>query len=372
MTDEFTRRAALSTIATVTLATTLHAAPGAAADQVRLVAGTYASEGGKGLYPLVHDRASRRWRVESPVAGIDDASFAVRGERTGLWYELREQAAGTVTAVAPGWRRGATVSTGGADPCHAAFDQASGCLAIANYSSGSIAFHRTDRVTGAPGEAVTFRHSGTGPDTSRQEGPHAHWVGFSPDRRWLHAVDLGIDSIIAYRFDPKERTLAAPSPAWRAPPGSGPRHLVWHPRLPRAYVVCEMANMLATLDSRNDGSFTSAHQASTLPAAFTGASQAAHIAIDRAGRHLYVSNRGHNSIAVFALDRTGQPRLVQHIATGGDWPRMFLLLEDLGQLLVANERSGTITVFVLGADGRLTPTAQRLMIPGVVFLGRSA
>lgn len=371
MTDELTRRAALSAIASATVATTLHAAPAIAADQVRLVAGTYAREGGKGLYPLVHDRASRRWQIESPVAGIDDASFAVRGDRAGLWYVLREQAAGSVTAFAGGWRPGATRSTGGADPCHAALDQASGCLAIANYSSGSVAFHRTDPVTGVPGEGVIFAHSGKGPDTSRQEGPHAHWVGFSPDRRWLHSVDLGTDSIIAYRFDAQQRTLvAAPSPAWRAPPGAGPRHLVWHPRLPRAYVVCEMANMLIALDSRSDGSFISTHQASTLPTGFTGASQAAHIAIDRAGRYLYVSNRGHDSIAVFALDRAGQPSLVQHSATGGHWPRIFLLLEDLRQVLVANERSGTIAVFTLGADGRLAPTGQRLTVPGVVFLGR--
>lgn len=83
-----------------------------------------------------------------------------------------------------------------------------------------------------------------------------------------------------------------------------------------------------------------------------------------------MSNRGHDSIAVFALDRAGQPSLVQHIATGGHWPRIFLLLEDLRQVLVANERSGTIAVFTLGADGRLAPTDQRMTVPGVVFLGR--
>ncbi|MEG8022359.1 lactonase family protein [Sphingomonas aerolata] len=311
--NNITRRTLLSGMATATIAAGLRAAPPSPRD-ARVLVGTYAREGGKGLYTLSHDRARNRWQVEPPVAGIDDASFAVRAPRTGLWYVLREQAKGSVTGFAPGWKARGTMPSGGADPCHAAFDDASGCLAIANYSSGSVGFYRIDPATGAPGEPTIFRHEGTGPDKSRQEGPHAHWVGFSPDRNWLHSVDLGADTIFAYRFDPGKRSLAAPVPAWRAPPGTGPRHLVWHPRLPRAYVVAELANTVTMLDAQPDGRFTTRTQLSTLPGDHVGSSQAAHIAIDRAGRHLYVSNRGADSIAVFALDRDGVPTLVQHIA----------------------------------------------------------
>lgn len=366
-----TRRAALATIS-ATIAAGAIPLPAAAAGMPGVIAGTYAREGGKGAYPLTYDPARDHWRVEAPVAGIDDASFAVRNRRTGIWYVLREQAAGSVTAYAPGWARRAAAPTDGADPCHAAFDDASGCLAVANYSSGSVAFYRVDPKTGAPGDPVLFRHTGTGPDHARQEAPHAHWVGFSPNRQWLHAVDLGADTIQAYRFDPGTRSLAAPSLAWKAPAGAGPRHLLWHPKLPLAYVVCELSNVVLMLKATADGRFTTARSISTLPDRHTGASQAAHIAIDRAGRRLYVSNRGHNSIAVFALGDDGTPTLLQHIASGGDWPRFFLLLERERQVLVANERSGMISVFKLDRGGTLVPGDQRLAVPGAVFLASMA
>ncbi|MEK9211442.1 lactonase family protein [Sphingomonas sp. 2378] len=327
----------------------------------RLIAGTYANEGGKGLYPIANGR------VGQPVVGIVNASFGVGNGPGGAFYVLREQAEGQVAAYGPGWRLRGGASTGGADPCHAALDRRSACLAVANYSSGSVAFYRLDRRTGAPGEAQVFQHHGNGPDTERQSGPHAHWVGFSPDRHWLHSVDLGADAIFAYRFDPAARTLAEPVLAWAAPAGVGPRHMVRHPTLPRAYVACELQTRLFVLDVQEDGRFRTAGERALVPEGGP-ASYAAHIAIDRAGRTLYVSNRGANSITVFALDARGEPKAVQHVPTGGDWPRFFLLREGRGEMLVANERSGTVVAFRIGSDGRLTATGRSIAIPGVVFL----
>lgn len=375
MTDGMTRRTILGAMGT-TLA--LPIAAGAANRMPSLVAGTYAREGGKGLYPVAGARD--RWQVGTPVAGIVDASFGIGGGPGGSWYLVREQAQGEMSVYAPGWVRRATVSTGGADPCHLALDRGSACLAVANYSSGSVAFYQLDRRTGVPTPAGVFRHadieiggqtdSGRGRNHDRQEAPHAHWVGFSPDRRWLHAVDLGADAIFAYRFDPQARTVAAPLVAWRAPAGAGPRHMARHPRQALAYVVCELSNALYTLDARTDGRFVTRHSISTLPKNHAGASQAAHIAIDRAGRRIYVSNRGHDSIAVFALDAAGTPALLQHIPSGGQWPRVFALLDDERRLVVGNERSGTMAVFRVAGDGRLTPTGETRSVPGIVFLGR--
>ncbi|MES3152573.1 lactonase family protein [Sphingomonas faeni] len=365
MTDwTITRRSALAAM-TATMAFPAAAkTPGLA-----LIAGTYVREGGKGLYPIAYDPARDAWQVGAPVAGIDDASFGVGGGPGGAWYMAREQAAGQVSSYAPGWVRRATVPSGGADPCYVALDRASGCLAVANYSSGSVAFLRIDPRTGIPAEPVLFKHEGTGPNHDRQEAPHAHWVGFSPDRRWLHAVDLGADTIFAYRFDTRRRSLATPVAAWRAPAGAGPRHLAHHPRRPIAYVVCELTNTLVTLDALADGRFATRHSISTLPDGHVGASQAAHIAIDKSGRRLYISNRGHDSIAVFALDAAGTPTLLQHVGSGGDSPRFFLLLEQQRRMVVANERSGTLAIFRVQPDGRLTATGQALAVPGAVFLG---
>ncbi len=383
MTDRTTRRTMLGAMG-ATLVFPLAAAAARASRAARLaprlIAGTYAREGGKGLYPIAGE--GDRWRVGTPVTGIADASFGIGGGPGGMWYLVREQAQGEVSAYATGWATGwdrrATVSTGGADPCHLALDRPSACLAVANYSSGSVAFIQLDRRTGVPAPATVFRHAdtgigagmGSGKDHDRQEAPHAHWVGFSPDRRWLHAVDLGADAIFAYRFDPQARSVAPPVVAWRAPAGAGPRDIARHPRQPLAYVVCELSNALYTLDARSDGHFVTRHSISTLPKGYTGASQAAHIAIDRAGRRLYVSNRGHDSIAVFALNAAGVPTLLQHIASGGHWPRVFALLDDERQLVVGNERSGTLVVFRVAGDGRLAATGETLSVPGIVFLGR--
>ncbi|MCK8457088.1 MULTISPECIES: lactonase family protein [Sphingomonas] len=389
MTDGMTRRTMLGTMGLGAMGTTLALpiAAGAAAAKAgtagrmpALLAGTYAREGGKGLYPITG--AADRWQIGTPVGDIVDASFGIGGGPGGSWYLVREQAQGELSVYAAGWARRATVSTGGADPCHLALDQGSACLAVANYSSGSVAFYQLDRRTGLPTPAGVFRHadveigaqtdSGRGRNHDRQEAPHAHWVGFSPDRRWLHAVDLGADAIFAYRFDPRARTVAAPLVAWQAPAGAGPRHMARHPRLALAYVVCELSNALYTLDARTDGRFVTRYSISTLPKGHAGASQAAHIAIDRAGRRMYVSNRGHDSIAVFALDAAGTPTLLQHSPSGGHWPRVFVLLDDERRLVVGNERSGTLAVFRVAGDGRLTPTGETRSVPGIVFLGRPA
>ncbi len=372
MNDGTTRRGVLGAMgavgATLALPASGPASGASARPALRLVAGTYAREGGKGVYPIVHDGA--RWQVGTPIIGVEDASFGIGGGPGGTCYLVRERAQGEVAAYAPGWVRRGAAPTEGADPCHLALDRASACLVAANYSSGSIALYRLDPRTGVPDAPTLFRHSGTGPDHSRQEAPHAHWVGFSPDRRWVHAVDLGADAIFAYRFDPRARTLQPSTVAWHAPAGAGPRHIARHPRLPIAYVVCELANAVMMLDARADGSFVTRHSISTLPPGHTGASQAAHIAIDRAGRRLYVSNRGADSIAVFALDPAGTPTLLQHVATGGHWPRMFLLLDADRRLVVGNERSGTLTMFRVADDGRLTATGETLAVPGIVFLGQ--
>ncbi|WP_380778825.1 lactonase family protein [Sphingomonas sp. R86520] len=363
-----TRRSALTGMAATIALPAIAARSGGRA--ITLVAGTYAREGGKGLYPITFNPERDTWRVGTPVPGVDDASFGIGGGPSSAYYLVREKAAGEVSAYAADWSRRGTVATQGADPCYLAIDRASACLAVANYSSGSVAFHRLDAETGVPGEPVLFHHTGTGPDHGRQEAPHAHWVGFSPDRRWLHSVDLGADTIFAYRFDPQARTLAHPVPAWRAPAGAGPRHLVHHPRQPLAYVVCELSNAVIMLDARADGSFATRHVVSTLPAGYKGASQAAHIAIDRAGRRLYVSNRGHDSVAVFALDAGGVPSLLQHIPSGGNWPRFLLVLEAQRRVVVGNERSGSLAIFRIEADGRLAATGQTLSVPGVVFVDR--
>jgi 6-phosphogluconolactonase len=293
----------------------------------------------------------------------------VRTGANGVRYLLDEQQKGRVGVYDRGLRLLGDFSTLGADPCHAALSPDGGMLAVANYSSGSVAVWRIDRNTGRPMEEAHLAvHSGSGPNRARQAAPHAHWVGFAMGGKLLHAVDLGADAIFAHRLDPRSGAIVSSSLAYRAPAGSGPRHLARHPRLKIAYLVSELANTVTILTSRPDGTFAAKGSVSTLPAEFVGPSTAAHIALNSSGTRLYVSNRGHDSIAVFAIDADGELTLLQHVGCGGRGPRLFLLVEERGEMLVANQRSGNVARLPLGKDGRLGAAASGMVIPGVVFL----
>lgn len=333
----------------------------------RLIAGTYASRGGAGVVPLAG--TAKGWSAGAPAVVIRNASFGVTSRDGRFRYLLDESEAGTLGIYDRALKPLGSVSTLGAHPCHAALSPNGGMLAVANYSSGNVALWRLDRKTGLPvGAAQSVAHRGSGPDQRRQTGPHAHWVGFSRDGRMLHAVDLGADAVFAHRVDPASGRVTGSDVAYRATPGSGPRHLAWHPRLPVAYLLAELANTVTVLRADADGGFTGGATLSTLPAKFSGASYGAHIAVNRAGTRLYLSNRGHDSIAVFAIARDGGLSLLQHVSCGGHWPRLFLLREDRGELLVANERSGNVAVLRVRGDGRLGEPERGPAIAGVVFL----
>lgn len=334
-----------------------------------LIAGTYAQEGGPGLVPLVAGPGG--WVAGRPLDMIRNASFGVRASANGVRYLLDEQEKGRVGVYDRGLQRLGDFSTRGADPCHAALSPDGGMLAVANYSSGSVAIWRIDRTTGRPiGEAQLAAHTGEGPNRARQAGPHAHWVGFGMGVRLLHAVDLGADAIFAHALDPQSGAILSTSLAYRAPAGSGPRHLARHPRLRIAYLVSELANTVTVLAAHPDGTFAAKETLSTLPAEFSGTSTAAHIAVNKSGTRLYVSNRGHDSIAVFAIGADGGLKLMQHAGSGGRGPRLFLLIEERGEMLVANQRSGNVSRLPLGKDGRLGAAAYGTAIPGVVFLSK--
>jgi 6-phosphogluconolactonase len=368
--DRLTRRTLLGAAAVAALPGGALAAPAATR---ALYAGGYNKEGGAGLLPLDYAPAAGAWRAHAAVAVAPDASWGVRHPRLGLHYLVQEGSAGKVAVLRQrggAWQRLALVDSGGADPCHLALSADGGALAVANYSSGSVALIALDPRTGLPRAAAqVVPHRGRGPDAERQAAPHAHWVGFSPDRQWLWSVDLGADTIFAHRLDAAGTRLGETRAAYRAVAGSGPRHLAFHPRLPLAYLVAELDNSVTVLRRGADSRFTALARHSTLPAGFAGKSQAGAIAIDPRGRWLYASNRGADSVAVYAIAADGALTPIQHIAGGGRWPRHLRVLDS--RLLVANERSGTIDGFSVGRDGRLSPFGAAARAPGVAFIGEA-
>jgi 6-phosphogluconolactonase len=185
-------------------------------------------------------------------------------------------------------------------------------------------------------------------------------------------ADLGADRVFVYRLDLDKKSLRHVEPGYAVMrPGAGPRHIAFHPALPLVFVANELDSTVATLcfDSAR-GTLSPQNTLSTVPAGWTGTNYPADIHVEPHGRTLYVSNRGHNSIAVFSVtESTGVLALEQVISTEGDWPRNFSLDPSGRWLLVANQRSDSVVVF--GRDpesGRMTPTRQRIALPSPVCL----
>lgn len=340
-------------------------------DDQLLYVGTYTENGRTdGIFLVRMDSASGALRQVGAVnAGANPSFLAIHPN--GRWmYAVNELDDGGVTALTIG-RDGALTrideqkSRGGA-PCYVSVDRGGRAVLVANYATGSVALLPIAKGGGVAPAAFVDQHHGTGPVKDRQEGPHAHCIVADPSNRFALATDLGADRVFVYRLDTRRGALhhVETSDAVLRP-GSGPRHVAFHPKLPLVYVVSELASTLTTMRfDRGTGALQVRDVRSTLPEGFTGASYAADLHVAPDGRTLYASNRGHNSIAVFSIAKsTGAVSLEQTVPTGGNWPRNFSLDPTGRWLVVANQRSGTITVLARDpTTGRLTPTRQELPI----------
>jgi 6-phosphogluconolactonase len=286
--------------------------------------------------------------------------LALSADRRTL-YAVNELTNGTVSAFsvrADGTLRPlGSRSSGGSEPCYVEVHPDGKHLLTANYASGSVAVHPILRG-GALGEASdVVQHTGSGPDPERQRGPHAHKVLTDPAGRFVHAVDLGSDAVFAYQL--RDGKLV-PAGALRLPPGSGPRHVSFHPSGAVAYVTNELTSTLTVL--RYDAQHGRLTPAQTLPTAPRGdvRNYPSEVVVARSGRFVYVANRGHNSIGIFAADAD---RLTARgtVPCGGNWPRHIALSGDERFLYVANQLSNQIlTLRVDPSSGALTSAGDAL------------
>ena len=352
-------------------------------DDVLLYVGTY-TEGTRsdGIYLLRMDQRSGKLRQVGSVNAGADPSFLTINPNGRFLYAVNEletlngRPTGAVSAFAIAPRTGALTrrneqpSEGGA-PCYVSVDRSGRVVLVANYVGGSVALLpiRSDGELAPAGQVV--KHTGTGPNSERQEAPHAHCIVADPSNRFVLAADLGADRVFVYRLDLDAKTLRhveGGDAVMR--PGAGPRHLAFHPTLPLVFVANELDSTVATLRfDAERGALSPLDIRSTIPPGWTGTNYPADIHVAPSGRTLYVSNRGHNSLAVFSVANSGALTLDQVISTGGDWPRNFTIDPTGRWLLVANQRTDSIVVF--GRDqesGRLTPTRQRISLPSPVCL----
>lgn len=345
--------------------------------------GSYTERTGRdGVHLLRGDPATGTVRQVGSAAAGPEPSFLARHPGGRFLYAANEltewegRPTGAVSAFAVDGATGALTllgrrASGGGAPCWVAIDRTGRHALVANYVGGSVAVLPIG-ADGALGDATAVvRHEGPrGPDRERQDAPHAHCIVPDPTNRWALAADLGIDRIVVYRFDARAGTLApAPTPFVALPPGAGPRHLAFAPSGEVLYVTNELALTLAAF--RWDADAGTLAPIATLPLVDRrppGEVTAAHVEVAPSGRFAYASVRGTDELVVVALDAaTGAPSLVQRVPTGGRWPRHFALDPSGRLLLVANQRSGTVTAFRVDPDtGRVTATGSVAEVPAPV------
>jgi 6-phosphogluconolactonase len=360
------------------------AAPTPKKHKYLMYVGTYTTEAGstsKGIYAYSFDPDNAELTPLGLAAETTNPSFLAVHPNHRFLYAVNEvgnykgEKSGAVSAFAIDRATGKLtllneVASKGADPCYLTVDKTGKYVLVANYTGGSVSVFPV-LEDGRLGEASSFiQHTGHGSDPDRQEGPHAHSIDLSPDNRFAIVDDLGLDESLVYRFNSAKGSLSLNDPQVyttlaKADPGAGPRHFAFHPNGKFAYVINEMQSSVSIFSYDGAGGVLRRLQTiSALPKDFSGHKEAAEIEVHPSGKFLYASNRGHDSIAVFAIDPDkGTLTLVEYALTKGQTPRSFEIAPGGSLLFAENEKSNNIVVFSIDAKtGRLTPTGKVLEV----------
>jgi len=338
--------------------------------------GTYTRNASRGIYAFRFQPSTGRAVSLGLAAESVHPSFIVVHPNRRFLYAVNEVSNcegknGCISAFSVDAKTGRLsllnkVSSGGSDPCHLVIDKSGKWLMVANYSSGSVAALPIDKDGRLGKFSALIRHSGSGVDPRRQEGPHAHCVVLSPDNRFLLVSDLGLDKVMLYRFDAVRGALEPNDPPFvKVGPGSGPRHFSFHPGGRFAYQINELNSTLTSFayDSK-DGNLKEIQTVSSLPPGFRGSNTAAELSVHPNGKVVYGSNRGHDSIAIFSVGDKGMVTPVGYVLTQGKVPRHFAIDPTGNYLLAANQDSDSVVVFRINDQtGTLVSVGTVLQVP---------
>ncbi len=324
-----------------------------------LYVGTYTDGTSKGIYRTALDRATGTATAPVLAGEAKNPSFLALHPSGRFLYAVSEvdeivpEKGGGVLAFAVDAKTGDLTllnqqpSKGGA-PCHLVVDKTGKNVLVANYSGGNVALLRVGADGRLEPASVVRAHEGSGPNAQRQKKPHAHGIYLDAAERFAFSPDLGADRVFVYRFDAAKGTLE-PHGAAPVPPGSGPRHLAFHPSGRFAYAINELISTVTAFGyDAAKGELTPLETVSALPADFQGTSYPAEIEVSKDGRFVYGSNRGHDSLVVFKVDTaSGKLTLAGHVPVGGSWPRHFTIEPSGRVLLASHQRGGTASFFEL-------------------------
>jgi 6-phosphogluconolactonase len=347
-------------------------APGPAGPRVYV--GTGSGDPAEGIYAFRFDSTDGTLAQSQPVTPLLNPTYLALGRDEEYLYSVRETtdsaavhafdvdpATGALTEI------NAVPAEGGA-PCYVSVDRTGQWVFVANYVGGNVAVFPT-RDDGGLGPATqVVQHTGSGADPDRQAGPHAHYVRADPLNRYVFVADLGIDQVRIYPFDADTGRLnVANARVVSTPPGTGPRHLAFHPSGDYVYLVGELSGTVTVYEyDAGTGRMSAVQTVSTVPEGFEGAARSADIHVHPNGDVLYVSNRSEaNDIVHYRIDdETGRLTVAGRQGTSISWPRNFALSPGGKFLLVANRRADAITVYRVDPDtGGLTFTGTSVAVP---------
>ena len=343
--------------------------------------GTYTTDGRSvGIYRLRLNTETGGLRLDGVAANAASPSYLALHPNGRVLYAVNEvsefkgEATGAVSAFAIARGTGALTLLNqepsyGKAPCYVSVDRSGHVVLVANYGGGSLATIPVRRDGGLSTAKTVVQHAGTGADPVRQTAPHAHCILPDPANRYVLAVDLGIDAVLTYRFDERTGSISVVTPGAAAKPGAGPRHLTFHPNGRVAYVVNELDSTLSVLTyDAERGALNEVQVTPASPGGTVSDNHPADIHVAPSGRHLYASNRGDDTIAVFVIDPvSGQLTPEQQVPSGGRSPRNFTLDPTGRFLIAANQRSDAIVSFRVDPEsGRLTPTGERMELAAPV------
>jgi 6-phosphogluconolactonase len=340
---------------------------------------TYTGKSSKGIYASKLDAVTGKLTPPELVAETTSPSFLAVSPNGKFLYAANEvpkfegKTAGAVSAFVIDRATGKLTalnqkSSGGAGPCHLVVDATGKSVLVANYGGGSVQALPV-KPDGSLDDGGTFiQHEGSSVDKGRQSSPHGHCIVTDPGNRFALACDLGLDKVLIYKLDPAQAGLAPNDPSFGSvPAGSGPRHIAFRPDGKFAYVINEMACTVTTFafDGKR-GALEAIETVSSLPKDETvqRGFSTAEIEAHPSGNFVYGSNRGHDTLAVFAIDaKSGKLMPVEHVSTKGKTPRSFGIDPTGRWLLAANQGSDNVVVFGIDAKtGKLSPTGQELLV----------
>lgn len=345
--------------------------------------GTYTSGKSEGIYIGKMDLSSGELKLLKSVKGLTNPSYLAIDPHNQYLYSVNEvgkfegKPGGAISAFSINQKTGDLTflnnqPTKGSAPCYIVVDKSGKFVLSANYGDGNVSVFSI-MSDGKLGPMTDFiQHKGSGLDPKRQKSPHAHCIVMSPDNRFTFSADLGIDKIMVYKFDAQKGKLTPnDTPFAQLAPGAGPRHFTFHPNEKYAYVINELnSTLIAFAYDETNGILKEIQTVSTLPEGFKDNNYPADVHVSSSGDFIYGSNRGHDSIVIFSIDKnTGKLSLVGHESTQGKWPRNFAI-DPTGRFLLAeNQNSDTVVPFQIdNQTGKLIPTGNITNVPAPVCI----